>query len=154
MKIYKTLSYGDKLNSRFSFDIRYKHPVKGYMRVQQHIMPLTLAIDEKPGVILIASSDISEIKRNNKMYYHFGTFKDGQYKKLIEGSTKAYGSVLSDRELEILRFSSLGFTTKQIAENINLSPATVRTHTKNIQKKTDSRNMIDVVRKAVINGWI
>jgi DNA-binding NarL/FixJ family response regulator len=53
---------------------------------------------------------------------------------------------LSPREVEILRFLSAGDSYKQIAEKIDGSINTVRTHIKRIYEKLHSHNRTDAVR--------
>ncbi|MFA6980349.1 MAG: response regulator transcription factor [Ignavibacteriaceae bacterium] len=55
---------------------------------------------------------------------------------------------LSKREKEILDLLSKGFTHKQIAENIFISPETVRGHLKNIYKKLQVHSKTEAVSKA------
>lgn len=43
---------------------------------------------------------------------------------------------LSNREESILQYAAMGFTNKQIANNLNISPFTVQNHLKNVFEKT------------------
>ena len=63
------------------------------------------------------------------------------------------GSV-SGRELEILRFIALGYANKEIASRLNLSVKTVEAHKANAMRKRDMRGRIDIVRYAVLQGWL
>lgn len=154
MKIYKKLSKEEKLSSRFTFDLRYKHPVKGYIRVLQHVLPLSLDPAEKPAISMVLSSDISKMKSDNSMTYHFGTMKENRFDKLLEGKTDVYGNILTIREIEVLTYAADGFTSIEIADKLNLSSETVKTHYKNILQKTTRKNMTEVVKIAVLEGWI
>jgi DNA-binding CsgD family transcriptional regulator/PAS domain-containing protein len=154
MRSFKTLTLEQKLNSRFSFDLRYRHPERGYIRLQQHVLPLNIAKDGKPDVVMILSNDITELKSSRRMHFHMGVWENAKFRKIIEGKTSAYGNVLTAREQEVLSHVSDGQTSTQIAELMNLSPATVRTHTKNILAKTNCHNITQVVKLAVIEGWI
>lgn len=49
--------------------------------------------------------------------------------------------ILSDRELEILRYSKDGYTSKEIAKFTNLHPKTVENHLSNIQIKLEAKNI-------------
>lgn len=48
--------------------------------------------------------------------------------------------VLSDRELEILECVCAGMQEKEIADKMNISPATVNTHKKSIRSKLHVNN--------------
>lgn len=55
---------------------------------------------------------------------------------------------LSARETDVLQQLSKGFVYKQIAENLHISPSTVRKHIENIYVKLQVHNKIDAVSKA------
>ncbi|MCK9453399.1 MAG: response regulator transcription factor [Bacteroidales bacterium] len=61
---------------------------------------------------------------------------------------------LSKRETEILEQLSNGFTNKRIAENLFISPFTVKRHIENIYQKLQARNRIEMLDKARKNGLI
>lgn len=54
---------------------------------------------------------------------------------------------LSEKELEVLQHISQGLTYKEIADNLSISPATVRKHTENIYKKLEVHNKVDAISK-------
>ena len=55
---------------------------------------------------------------------------------------------LTKREKEILTKLDKGLTYKEIANNICVSPHTVRTHIKNIYGKLQAKNKLDALVKA------
>jgi DNA-binding NarL/FixJ family response regulator len=55
---------------------------------------------------------------------------------------------LSKRETEVLTQLSKGFDYKQIAENLFISPSTVRKHIENIYQKLQVHNKIEAIHKA------
>ncbi|HPA23956.1 MAG TPA: response regulator transcription factor, partial [Ferruginibacter sp.] len=62
--------------------------------------------------------------------------------------------LLSDRETEILEQLSKGHTNKNIAENLFISPFTVKRHIENIYKKLQAQNRIELIEKARREGLI
>lgn len=60
---------------------------------------------------------------------------------------------LTERELEIVAYTADGHTTAGTARKLGLSPETVKSHKRNILRKTDSRSMSQVVAKALYLGW-
>lgn len=64
------------------------------------------------------------------------------------------GGSVSGRELEILRFIALGYANKEIASRLNLSVKTVEAHKANAMRKLDMRGRIDIVRYAILMGWL
>jgi two-component system response regulator NreC len=56
---------------------------------------------------------------------------------------------LSEREVEVLKLIALGFTTKQIAEQLYLSGRTVETHRSRVQEKLLLTSRSELVRYAL-----
>ena len=54
---------------------------------------------------------------------------------------------LSAKEVEVLQHISKGLNYKEIADNLAISPSTVRKHTENIYKKLDVHNKIEAISK-------
>lgn len=63
------------------------------------------------------------------------------------------GSV-SGRELQVIRFIALGYANKEIASRLNLSVKTVEAHKANAMRKLNMRGRIDIVRYAILAGWL
>ncbi len=61
---------------------------------------------------------------------------------------------LSPREREIVRLVALGDTGPEIAELLQISHATVRTHVRNAMAKTDARSRAHLVAKALGYGLV
>ncbi|WP_318506617.1 response regulator transcription factor [Bacillus sp. T3] len=61
---------------------------------------------------------------------------------------------LSQREMEILKLVAKGYTNKEISNMIFISEYTVKNHMKNITKKLDIKNRVQLTRFAIDNGWI
>lgn len=61
---------------------------------------------------------------------------------------------LSKRETDVLEQLSKGLNYKQIAENLFLSPNTVRKHIENIYKKLQVHNKLEAIQKAQKNNLI
>ena len=61
---------------------------------------------------------------------------------------------LSPREIEVLEQLSKGLSYNAIAENLFLSPSTIRKHIENIYKKLQVHNKLEAVEKARNNNLI
>ena len=61
---------------------------------------------------------------------------------------------ITDREAEVLRLISWGHSNKEIAHRLNLSVKTVEVHKTNAMKKVGMNSRIDIVRYAVLQGWM
>ena len=63
-------------------------------------------------------------------------------------------SPLSPRETEVLRLIAWGNTNKEIASRLDLSVKTVEAHKANGMRKLSMRGRIDIVRYALLHGWL
>jgi two-component system, NarL family, response regulator NreC len=61
---------------------------------------------------------------------------------------------LSPRETEVLRLIAWGNTNKEIAARLDLSVKTVEAHKANGMRKLNMRGRIDIVRYALLQGWL
>jgi two-component system response regulator NreC len=64
------------------------------------------------------------------------------------------GRSISDREREVLRLIAWGHSNKEIAASLDLSVKTVEVHKANAMKKLGMKSRIDIVRFAVVQGWL
>ncbi|MGB3464556.1 MAG: response regulator transcription factor [Cyclobacteriaceae bacterium] len=72
---------------------------------------------------------------------------------LIQGMDEKT-SVLTPREIEILKLIAKEFSTRQIADILFISERTVETHRKNILKKTGSTNLVGLIKYAYANNLV
>ena len=61
---------------------------------------------------------------------------------------------ITDREAEVLRLMAIGHSNKEIAAPLDISVKTVEVHKANAMRKLGLRGRIDVVRYAVLQGWL
>ena len=54
---------------------------------------------------------------------------------------------LTHRELEVLKFLSMGCTYEKIADKLDVSHETVKMHLKNIYRKLNAGNKIEALQK-------
>ena len=69
-------------------------------------------------------------------------------------SASSAGPSLSARETQVLRLIAWGHSNKDIAGTLDLSVKTVETHKTNAMRKLGMRTRIQVVRYAVLQGWL
>ena len=69
-------------------------------------------------------------------------------------TTLAGAGTLSSREEEVLRLIAWGYSNKEIATRLDLSVKTVETHKANAMHKLQMRSRIDIVRFALLQGWL
>ena len=64
------------------------------------------------------------------------------------------GPVATDRESHVLRLMAVGHSNKEIADQLGISVKTVEVHKANAMRKLGLRGRIDVVRYALLQGWL
>ena len=60
----------------------------------------------------------------------------------------------SEREAGVLRLIASGYSNKEIAAKLSLSVKTVEAHKANAMRKLGLRGRIDIVKYAVLQGWL
>jgi DNA-binding NarL/FixJ family response regulator len=81
--------------------------------------------------------------------------------KVIDGFARSRASMesdaptdLSERETEVLRHIARGYSNKEVAARLEVSVKTVEAHKANAMRKLEMRGRIDLVRYAVLRGWL
>lgn len=82
-------------------------------------------------------------------------------KKLVQDYVRRFGEVeaagqalLTGREKEILRLVAEGYSNKEIAERLVLSPSTVHSHRSNLMRKLNLSSQHALIQYAREQGWI
>ncbi|HUR96641.1 MAG TPA: response regulator transcription factor [Pyrinomonadaceae bacterium] len=79
----------------------------------------------------------------------------GRYSGRTSGPLRGEGTKeMSERESEVLRFIAWGYSNKEIASRLDLSVKTVEAHKSNAMRKLAMRSRIDIVRYAILQGWL
>jgi DNA-binding NarL/FixJ family response regulator len=64
------------------------------------------------------------------------------------------GARLSPREDEVVKLVAWGYSNKEIAARLDLSVKTIESHKSNAAQKLGIRSRIDIVRYALLRGWL
>lgn len=82
-------------------------------------------------------------------------------RKVVGGYVNKAGSLrgdgkgdLTDRETEVLRLISFGYSNKEIANRLDLSVKTIEAHKANAMRKLGITSRIDIVRYAILQDWL
>ena len=68
--------------------------------------------------------------------------------------TRQARPAVTEREGEVLRLIARGYSNKEIAADLDLSVKTVEVHKANGMRKLGLRGRIDIVRFAILQGWM
>lgn len=143
---------------KVSFQFRIKDIEENY-RLFLH-QAIALSVDESYNLFAVFANHsiidhITKVNNNAVSFLHidqgksyFGiTRKEDLYHEPSKLS-------ISNREIEILKLISEGFTSRDIANYLHISLDTVRTHRKNIINKTKCRNLTQAVAYYIREGLI
>ena len=91
-----------------------------------------------------------------------GTYLDPSVTATVLGDLTPHGKVprttpdvtLTPREDEVLRLIAWGYSNKEIAARLDLSVKTIETHKAHAMQKLGLGNRIEVVRYALLKGWL
>ncbi|MGH0776286.1 LuxR C-terminal-related transcriptional regulator [Bacillus cereus] len=116
-----------------------------YYSYENHIIsPYILMMEQiKPLLIQLKKERIESINKEEKKFIY-----------ILLGGNEQRDSVLSQRELEVLKVLSTGAKNKEIAERLCISIATVKTHIINIYAKLEVSNRVEAINKATEDGLI
>jgi two-component system, NarL family, response regulator NreC len=64
------------------------------------------------------------------------------------------GATITQRESDVLRLIASGYSNKEIAARMTLSVKTVEAHKSNAMRKLDLNGRIDIVKYAILQGWL
>jgi two-component system response regulator NreC len=73
---------------------------------------------------------------------------------LSRKADRGTGAVPTERESEVLRLIAAGYSNKEIAGRLSLSVKTVESHKANGMRKLGLTGRIDIVKYAVLQGWL
>ena len=70
------------------------------------------------------------------------------------GGAGKQAATLTEREAQVLRLIAAGYGNKEIGAQLTLSAKTVDAHRANAMRKLDLRGRIDIVKYAILKGWL
>ncbi len=156
----------DVLNYKNMFSYRMRD-ASGKIRIMLYqAFPLSVLENGTPEHVLCIQTDVSHLKMTStnivsfihlnggKCYYNIdisnGKFEPGE----CDGGGNDFSELLTEREKQIVISLSKGFNAEQIAEELNLSHHTIKTHRRNILQKSGCTNTAELVAKCLTNGII
>jgi DNA-binding CsgD family transcriptional regulator len=148
----QTLDYLNSLDNLkpfdFTFTILFK--IKKYDNTYAHILRTSTileCINNKITKTVSWCNNVTLMKLNNNMGvqgYLKGKPRNENMNILYSEKNKLYRQ-FTKRELEILDFTKIGLSTKEIAREINISEYTVSKHKSNILSKTSCKSLTEVL---------
>ncbi|TVZ57634.1 regulatory LuxR family protein [Flavobacteriaceae bacterium MAR_2010_105] len=154
------------VNYKISYCLRLKSNNNEYKLFL--LQTLTLKTTEDGALLKVFGciSDINHITSlNNKKlsliglngepsYLELDAFNHELFKNFKPFVSLADEIPFTSRELEIIKLLGEGLTMNEISQQLNIAFGTVNTHRKNILKKSDCKNITELVADCIRKGYI
>lgn len=147
----------DKIEKyKIRYDFRIKNSKGEYVRILHQM--IIIDHDEQGSILysLGVHTDITYLKNEGTPLLSFIGL-EGEPSFVDVGNMQEpqpFSPKLTTRELDIVKHLAEGLTSAEIAFQLNISPATVKTHRKNILRKMDSNKTVDLIAKVIKEGWL
>ena len=144
----------------FSFNYRMKGSDGKWMHLYQQTCYVTDPVTKLPLYNIGMVTDISPLKKNNSMVFSIDKKNNGHGFLNAQNISTEYfypdqdESQLSKREKEVLGWLAEGMSSKRIAAKLSLSESTIINHRKNMLKKTNTKNIAELISFAIKHGII
>lgn len=149
---YYTLPVIERKDYKYAWEMRVVRKDGQPIWLMQQGSFIEVERNGRPIITFDILSDITHFKKDNSMTLTM--FKNANSPNLKLYFPLTGTEPFTKREIELIRFLSQGFSSKEIAERLSISPHTVDTHRRNMIRKSgvsDSGKMIAFARN---NGWI
>ncbi|RAJ17179.1 LuxR C-terminal-related transcriptional regulator [Olleya aquimaris] len=127
----------DRKKTNYTWNYRFKNANDTYVNIIQNTTPLSLDLDNKP-IMGLAHYTVLDPKIKMQITASAKLLNDNNEYETIyfnNFSQKLLDQGITNRERDIIRLLVLNNSSKQISEQLNISPHTVDTHRRNILKK-------------------
>lgn len=155
-RFYRALPYDLIPHYKIRYDFRIRKSNNEYIRLLNQVVIVehdtTFGVLRSFGV----HTDITHLKKDGLPVLSFiglnghPSFIDVKVKEVYTTSLLT----LTKRERQILFLLFDGLSNKRISQQLFLSEDTVKTHRKNIMRKTNSGNLATLLSNAIKHGWV
>jgi len=160
ISFFMSLPAERKMHVRPTIYIRLLSPEKLYKWVMIQYAEHLLDADGNIAYGLTLVTDISHIKKDGvAMMSVLDTYDDScQLFFCADGKaiadTATVIAKITPREIEVLRFLAIGYSSKQIAAELNIATKTIDNHRQNLLQKTNTKSSAELVVYGINKGFI
>lgn len=153
---FNGMHYRERFNYKLQYDYRIKHADGFYIRILNQMIVLSYNTNTQTILTFGVNADITHLKKDIKPVLSFVHLYDGPayYNVDVKEVFKPSKSFLSGREKQVLNLMLEGKLSKEISEELHISKHTVDTHRKHLLEKTNAKSIPEMVKMAIVNGWI
>jgi DNA-binding CsgD family transcriptional regulator len=146
----------------FSYNYRVLNAKGEYINVLQRSCYVPGDEKGKPVATIGAAFEITHFKSDVSVVHTIEEARnlDGRfyneilYKHVYDVTPTQQDTLLSTRELQILRHMAKGLSSKQIADKLGISPNTINNHRKNMLSRTGSKSSVELLKFALDEGYL
>jgi DNA-binding CsgD family transcriptional regulator len=155
-KIMKSIPREEKKDVSIIYNgLKVKNKQGKILRLFVQTLPLEIDEENNPVRTLSLCQDVAPYLKDNFWWIRYTYGSKPQKVKYYHSQIGKYfdHDILSEREIEILKLIEKGLDSKEIAEKLFLSPATVNTHRKNMIDRMgviDTTALIQLARLCVM----
>ncbi|WP_088322918.1 LuxR C-terminal-related transcriptional regulator [Polaribacter tangerinus] len=144
----KEIPEEERSNCTYTWTYRIKTKKGKYLNIQECLTPIYFDSYGKPLVGFSQSTVIDSVKKQAQIGVCKKLNNNGEYETLFykNYSKNILLDNLSNRELDIVRLLSLGLSTKEISDRLNISSFTTSTHRRNILAKLDFNSTAEITK--------
>lgn len=137
----------------FSHNYRIKNPTGDWLHFHQKTSYITTSSTGLPILSFGLLIDISDFKNDSKIIYRINKAEHDRsaYSKPLMSHffyPDAGDCILSTQERRVLTLISEGLNSREIAERLHLSENTIINHRRNMQTKTNTKNVAQLITYA------
>jgi len=156
-KFFTEIGVDKVMKYKTSYDYRVRKPDGTYVRILQQ--NVTIHTNEAGAIIrsMGVHTDITHLKKTNGSTLSFiGLEGEPSFHDVCKGlvSYQVTKSNFTKMELKVLAQLVKGLTSKQIGDILFISKLTVDGHRKNMLKKTNCNNTIELILNATQYHWV
>lgn len=147
---YYSLPEEERHHYKYYVDGRYRKKDGNYIWIILDINYVAFDEKNRPVLAVLFTTNISHMKKDELINLNIIRCNNDlkTYPELVKTYPLNNIPTLTKREKELLKLIGEGFSTKQIANKLNLSLYTVSTHRQNMLQKTHTSNMSELLNKA------
>jgi len=145
---------GERRDYRLSFEFRIRSAGGGLVRLVQQVVILEADARGNPWLVLIANDRSPRGTAEETLLRRLENRRAGSWHLFPPGDRAEEPGSLSPRETEILGLVASGLASRQIADRLYISVATVNNHRQRILEKLGTKSSAEAVRYAAALGLV
>lgn len=141
----------------FSYNFRFRGDDSKFVNVLQRCTYITSPDNGRPLYSVGALTDITDFKTDAVIVHTIEDATLPYAQRMVERNffyPDEYEALLTAREKDVLLYIADGFGSKQIAATLGISENTVDNHRQNMLRKTNAKNITQLVAFAIRNKII